>query len=152
MKFISKTNLLLLDIEKQTAILNTFEYPLKNIVIFEENRIKLQFDKYTVKSKDSLLTLIDNTDASYDTLSLVENIPVNVDDKKIFIIKKDTYITLNVTANSITYEEVSYPVTNVSKKGHAVTVYKCEIGTLEISDSSTRMSKWNGVSIMYCKS
>lgn len=68
--------------------------------------------------------------------------------EKIFIIKKDKYLSLDTSLNTINYENTIYPITEVKKIGSKIKSYLCDAGILEISNSSKRISKWNGITIM----
>jgi hypothetical protein len=148
MKFISRENIIFLEANNPNIIFNTMEYVITKTYIFNDTSVKLDFDKYTIKISNKIMSLINNEDGTIDTLLLVQSVSPDLQEQKdiVFTIKKDTFVSINYSTNSITYNNQTYNVTNKKKNG-STDVYVCSVGTLEISNSPKRVSKWNGISI-----
>lgn len=101
-KFISRNNIVIIDKENKTVILNITEFNIDEIQVFDEKNIRLNFGKYTIKSKDKIMTLTDNIEDIVDTLYFVEKtLETDQDRKEVYTVKKNTYITINFSKNTI---------------------------------------------------
>lgn len=149
MKFISRENIIFLEANNPNIIFNTMEYAITKTYIFNDVNVKVDFDKYTIKITNKIMSLINNEDGTIDTLLFVQSAPTPVEIEKkdrVFTIKKDTFVSINYDLDTITFDNKSYTITSKKKNG-STDVYLCSVGTLEISNSPKRVSKWNGISI-----
>lgn len=137
MKFQSKTNVLTINYNGQNVMLNNTLYAITKIDLFQKDSIKLNFDVYTIKVKDKIMTL---TSEEYtDTLIMVQETA-----EKKFSVKRGLELLLG--DNTITLGDNVYKITSTGKIG-STDVYNTEGGTLLVSNSKKRVSTWNGVSV-----
>lgn len=137
MKFVSKTSSF--EIVDDKVIFGEGVYSMKKT----GNRIN--FSHYILKITGNIGTLVDNKTGDIQTFFSEEEIESH---PEIFIIKKNTYVSIN--GNDISFDGEIYPVTNKKTVG-SVDVYICSAGELYIPRSNNRIAKWNGVSISKLK-
>lgn len=144
MRFTSRNSQI--TIETDHVVLNGVKY---GITYRLKDDTKINFDNFTIKIRNGILTLIDISSDMIETF-LLEESRYESEDNDVYIIKRNVHVSINKARTFIKYMDLEYPITCKKIVG-TTDVYVCDAGNIQIPTKQNRNAKWNGMLISNLK-